>query len=976
MDLTNYVPTPISTMKARFDEAKYDSALLVKAELETIEEITNGKAVLVDASSPVTMLLEMAACMASNCVQENVVLLRRQYPALAATTHELYLHMSDEDLLDRFATPGSATFSALVLLSELKAAMVYDATEGVYKVVIPRETTITVDNVVFTTLYPIVFRMSNTGAIQIVYDADIANPVYGLTNTIIPCEIRKTADLIEWLCFDFKALQVKIATEYQILEKAYNFQKTIAFADAFYYARVFYRNSQSGTTWVEMTTTHTDQVFNVTNPTALLTVGDSVLTVAIPTIYLTTGALSGELRIDIYTTKGVLSMPLKNYTADKFVVSPSAIDETRDLSDYTAALSSVSYSVFSVDVASGGSDAIDFETLRNRVIYNAVGPQVLPITNVQIEAEATTEGFSIVKNVDLLTNRVFLATRRLPTPTNPKLITPANLGMITFASTMEAMASNTFVIDNGDRYTIKSKALWKVTNGQTVLLSKSDVDALHAKTQTAMMVELNAANYYYTPFYYVLDASQEEFEVRAYALDQPRASGLNFVRQNQTLQLYVNTNATGYSLTKVASGYELRIKTVSGNYYKNTTDSEVGVQLMFYPDGETTPAYINGVQESKGADEERIFLFPIKTTHDFDSNNLFPVTNSRIEGITNPKVWIRLDTSFKILHWTTSVNKTFAADATDLLIGKFALPPGAVGNSQESIKLHFGDALNSLWRRARSYSNNVTYQRYSTDIPARYTNDIYDTDPVTGSMLSIVDGKPTYTLLHKAGDVITDASGNTLYIHRAGDVVLDEQNVPVVDISSMTGREMDLLVVDGRYFFANDTASISYREEIEAIVVDWIVDSLSSLQNRVLEQTKVFFYPKTTLGSVVVKVENGDEKVIEAEQSFTVALHVNYITYSDADVRETLRVKTIELLDTYVAKTVVNMTEIANELRLLYGDAVKAFQISGLGGTANYAIVTLDSERTKLCLKKELVAQADQTLIVQDDVTVEFYLVA
>ena len=976
MDLTNYTPTAISSMKSRFDEAKYDSSMLVKVELETVEEITNGEAVLVDATTPAIMLMEMAAVMASNCVQENVVLMRKQYPALALTIDDLYLHMSDTDLINRFATPGKATFSMIVSLLELKSAMVFDATEGVYKAVFPRDTTITVDGVVFTTLYPIVFRMTNAGALQVSRDVDIVNPVYSLSNTIITSSIRKTSDLIDWLCFDFEAIQVKVTPEYYVLEKAYNFKKTVILQDAFYFARVYYRNNASSSQWVEMATTHTEQVFDISTPTAVLKVGDGDLTLTIPTIYLTSGMISGDLRMDVYTTKGSLSMPLKNYTADKFVVAPIAIDEERDIDDYTNAMTSVSYSAYSTDVASGGSAALDFETLRSRVIYNAVGPQVLPITNVQVEAEELTYGFSIVKNVDLLTNRVFLATRKLPTPSNTKLITPANIGMVTFASTLEALVGNGYIVDNGERLTIKSKALWKSTNGKTALLSKNDVDVLYAMTKTSMLDEVNQSSYYYTPFHYVLDASKEEFEIRAYSLDQPRASALNFIRQNQTLQLYVNTGSTAYSLKKTVSGYEFRITTNSGIYYKACQDAEVGVQLAFYPYGEKTLAYINGVLESKTAEGERTFVFKLETTHDLDSNNLLCITNSQVDGITNYRAWISLEATFKLIHWTTSINKTFVADTTDTILGKFILPKTAIGNSLEHITLHLGDALTSLWRRARSYSDQVTYQVHATDVPATYTNDVYATDPVTGSIVSIVDGKPVYTLLHHAGDIILSESGEIVYKFHAGDIVLDEEGQPVKDVNSNTGREMDLLVVDGRYFFANDIASIAYRDEIEDILVDWITDSLVDIQSELLEQTKVFFYPKSTLGEVGVLIENAGEVMISAEQSFTVSLYVNASTYEDYGIRETLRTKTIALLDSYVSRSTVNMTDITDKLRILYGDSVKAFQIKGLGGDADYAVVSLQSDRTKLCLKKELVSQADQTLFVQDDVTVEFYRTA
>ena len=85
MDLTTYVPTALSELKSRYSEAQYDATMLIKASLETVQEVTNSEAVLLDATNPAVMLLEMGACLSANCVQENIALLRKQYAALAET---------------------------------------------------------------------------------------------------------------------------------------------------------------------------------------------------------------------------------------------------------------------------------------------------------------------------------------------------------------------------------------------------------------------------------------------------------------------------------------------------------------------------------------------------------------------------------------------------------------------------------------------------------------------------------------------------------------------------------------------------------------------------------------------------------------------------------------------------------------------------------------------------------------------------
>lgn len=976
MDLTNYVPTPLSKMSARFNEAKYDPTMLIKASLETVEEITNGKALLTDATSPMVLQMEMGATLAAACVQEAVATLRKQYAVLAQGEEDLYLHMSDEDFLGRFASPADpVSFTFCIQVTDLVREAVYDPVEKVSKLIIPRDTTFSVDGVDFTLLYPVVVRYFDNRVLQISYDVSIANPIHTLKSTLIDVKIRQGTELEEWAFFDVAALQVAVGTEYFTVDKTYNFKKTIEFTNLFYTARVYYKNDSTAGKWKEIETTHTDQVFNIKKPTAVLKVVDSALTVEIPVIYTTSDLISGSVRIDLYTTKGEMALNLKNYRPDSIQITLKAIDEARDLSVYTEAMANVSYYAYSSDYVSGGAGEVPFSTLCEQVIYNATGPNDVPITNVQLTAEATQADFNIVKNVDVLTNRIFLATRKLPLPTQRRLITPANIGMIGFYATLAELDGHYKVVNNGDRTTFLSKALWLSQNGQLKLVSKADIDQLYALGQTAMLNQINSSQYYYTPFYYVLDSSGDEFELRSYSLDLPYGKDQNFLRLNQTLQLTVNTGS--YLLTKVAQGYRLRITTQSGGHYKALEDTQVGVQLAFYPDGETTLAYINGTFVTTDVNGERVFDFIIKSNHDIDGSNLLKITNGSVQGITNYQSWVKLETKFNLLHYTTSVSENFVSDETDSFLGKFLLPSTAVGNAHEELTLHFGDTLDNLWRRSRSYMTNMVYRRHETDVPLQYTEDIYDVDQATGSIFSVNGaGELVYLIKHHKGDPVIDENGNPVFKFRAGDIMLNEQNEPVVDTSQVVGRQMDILVADGRYFFSDDVATINYRSELEEVLADWIVNDLQVLENRLLDITELYFYPETSLGDVEVQIDNNEKVYIPAEQTLNLTLYVKSPVHSNEDIRAKLSSSSISLLSTEVGKKVINMTEIKELLKTLFGSSVAAFNLTGLGGDKDYQFLTVTSDQNRLCLKKRLVVQADRTLFVEDAVNVEFKLVS
>lgn len=971
-EITSYKSVPISELMANLARYKYNPSNIQRVILDHLDEITEGAVDIVDPTNPFVFLLESSSVNTALAINENVINLRKQYPSLSMTEEEVYLHMSDKDFVNRFAVPASANFTFMVKVNDIVQKAVFDAGENCHKLVMPRDTQVIVDGLIFTLQYPLEIRRFNNGVVQVTRDAEILSPLQTLTSNIVDYTVRRDLDNTDWIVFNIPIQQFKITTNYFTTQESVTFSQNIVITDQYYHARVYQRNDNTSNQWVELNTTHTDQVFDSYNATAVLKVFSNYLNIFIPSIYLTNNLISGDIRIDVYTTKGNITVNMSNYKLNSYGTRLVAINEERDFTTYVKAMTESGHVVFSNETISGGTNGINFEALRERVIFNSIGDRQLPITNIQLEAHVNNKGFDLIKNVDVVTNRLFLATKKLPKPINTKLLTSASIGISTFITNLNYLKTLDSVADNGIRITILSKNLYLNTNGIVKILTQNEIDAIKVLPKPAMVNEVNSKQYLYTPFYYVLDSSQREFELRAYNLDQPKAADISFLKQNETLQLIVNTET--YKIEKIPTGYRLTVVTKSGSFYRQVADNLVNIQLAFYPIGESNLAFINGQLINKTADGERIFTFDIETNHDIDTGDKICITNSKMFNNENIKTWIYLNSVFNILHTTSSINDNFIADGTDALIGKFLLPNGSVGNAHEKITLTLGYSLKNLWSRSRTLVSGLEYEKYPTDVAMVYTQEVYDIDPVTNSIFSVAtNGDLVYNIIHQIGSPVLDMNNQPVYKHRRGDVVLDSSGNPVILNELKTDKEIDLLHVDGKYYFADDVSFIEYKDELNAVMNTWITSDIKSIQDILLEQTKIYFYPKTTLGLVKVYPDSVTESNIKAEQSFTLDLYVKDKIYKDNNIRQQLINDAVTILDDYIDRITINITELTLILKERFTDTVESIDISGLGGSNNYQVITLAQEHNRLCLKKKIVLQEDNSLIIKEDVTVNFY---
>jgi hypothetical protein len=94
--------------------------------------------------------------------------------------------------------------------------------------------------------------------------------------------------------------------------------------------------------------------------------------------------------------------------------------------------------------------------------------------------------------------------------------------------------------------------------------------------------------------------------------------------------------------------------------------------------------------------------------------------------------------------------------------------------------------------------------------------------------------------------------------------------------------------------------------------------------------------------------------------------------YGNSDLQNQIVKTTISTIATVLNNDTVADSALKVALMNIYGNDVIDCEITGLGGSSSISVLTVLDASNKLSIRKRLYAQPDNSLIVQEDVTVTF----
>lgn len=945
---------------------------------DLIEGDTNGNVRVVDPNNPFVFAIEAMVALSVNNLETDYALNSQIYPSAARSYDDLYRHMADIDYLARFSTPARTNIQLLFDYNELKTkAVEVPDTQGVRRITLPRNIEVSVAGLAFTMLYPIDIDFMPYGSVTLTYDTSEISPLQTLTSNIVDYADAPIGN-IRVLRIDIPVHQLRLTSQTIQLSSISDFSKTITFTNRFHYCRAYIPD---GDNWTEIKTTHSDQVYDPTQPTVLLKVLNNELRIEVPQIYFNNGLMKDSVKVDIYTTVGeIRDLNLEGYEMSAYDIRWS--NNNNNSSVYSAPLNTLNIAkAMSTSVVSGGTNGVSFNELRDRVILRSHTTAGLPITNNQVTANLKDLGYDIVTNVDNITDRQFLATRDLPEPISGATINAAGTTIQKFPLVIDDIKLNRYISDNQNRVTILPEALFYIDNRVLKLVNDDEVDRLKTITKSnpeLLCAQVNNGNYLYTPYHYVMDLERSYFTCRAYHLTKPKVVSKYFIGDNSTTRITVGTLTQEIRYDKVKNGYVFQVHIEGDDNFKALGPDRIATQLTFKAANTGARDWINGelivpIDENTGNPVSDIYVYEffIDTKWDIDKNNrLFIEPSTLVVDLTHDwDVVVMVKDHFP----PGLVNSDIDSITNPTRVTGYVDGDTWTGLSQERFRIELGRYLERLWTRSNVVGAPITYDRYEEDVMAFYNDNVFvrDADGNIKLTYDVDSGELNHELLHVKGDPVLDINGEQVVKYHKGDIKYVNGEPVAIDSVRKIARFVDLFLIDGKYYFSNDVQTIEHRDEVEFTITNWVTTDLNLIADRLIERSEIYFHPRSNVGTLTVKVNEGEIVVVPAVQRFKITYYLNELSFANPQLREAISTATVKGLKQVLARSVISHSDLVNHLKDSLGYDTEGVEVNGFLEDKYKTIKILNNSEMP-SIGKRLVTLSNQNIRVIDDVEIEF----
>ena len=551
--------------------------------LKELEDRTNGKYIIADSNSAFCNLLEFGSSISAACMQEiDNVVIPGIYAKRAQTFRSISRHMSDFDYVNLFGTPSHTTLAihmdTVTLFDQAKDYNAYYK-----KAVIPVDTVFNIGNYEFGIYYPIEIQINKFNQnILVLQNVEEEHPLHKLVTNVLTHKTQVMQGL-PMLMFVFDVYQF---SKSYLLEDAFSntgFTKSYTYNNQFYACRIYtyFPNSKS---WVEMSQTTSDILYDPTIPTAKILVepDNHKFTVNIPQVYFDSGQIGTKVLVELYTTYGALDLDISTLPSEAFTASFFNNKPLLGTNAYSTIFKQFpSLQVFPVATKIvGGSDGQSFNEVKTRVVNN-ISHRNLLITPADITKYFEDDGFKVTKHLDNISNRIYFCNGTL-TDSEGSYIPVTNC----FTSISAKVLEDTDDIKTNQSYsaTILPTAIYRyqASTNTCHILTREEKTVLENMSVNEFVDTMNTGNYLKSPFHVVVDLPPSRYQTaRSYNLFSTEVKDIQFKYDNDEIMAQMVGYHAAIAHDKNGSdGYTIRFEIAKSDDLKGVPEEDLLVYVL------------------------------------------------------------------------------------------------------------------------------------------------------------------------------------------------------------------------------------------------------------------------------------------------------------------------------------------------------------------------------------------------------------
>ena len=942
--------------------------------LNEIESRLNGTITIADPNAPFCHLLEFGSSIAAQVINAMDAKLPALYPKRAENMEDLYGHMSDFDYLRMYSTPArSALRMFLPKKFLLDNAVEYNA--NYKKLVIPSDTTFLVAKYNFGIYYPIEILINNyTGSFTVAYDTSESNPLHVLSKNVVDkYEIQYMG--VDYLILDFPIYQFSKSSIVETIVSSTGFVKSINYNDKFYALRVF--NYKNGT-YTELAQTQSKIVYDATVPTLYLQVhpDKNKIVLNIPQVYFDNGMMGSKLLIEVYTTVGVLDIDTSNLLDTDIGVTYN--NNARTDSTFTNIFKNMPYDIIlqlSGDRITGGSNAISVSTLRQRVIQDTLYDRV-PISEADISVMLEDNGFYVHKSLDNVTDRIYYAYKVIRDSTG-SIVPSTTIPLKLLGTDVTDGKHSTLVNCSADSsVTILPTTIYKYNQDANcaIPLVDDELDKLVSLDKDVLATTLNAAGYLKSPYHVRVSMNGNYPRADTYNLMTPTVDKIIFVEDNYETTYKLVSYAATISHDKIGY-YEVTLSVSASDDVTNLSVNDILLYVMVKSDDRwvgTTCEYVS----FNPATNIFIYKFKIPTTYHLTLDNKIGVTYTNDDDTyTNYEYLINLVSDFHVVYMVSRSAVTDVSEPVDSIIT--GVPDQYkqlyIGLSRQYFTITLGTNINNvIYNNVEVTLGANTYARYETNIPAKYTEDVYEKDE-NGYIKTYTDvnGKMYTKKIHEVGEAITDETGKVRFEHMAGDVIRDSYGNPIVVSAGVDTYFITMMFIDAKMFFSDRQAELDFQSNIYTSLNAYF-NTIASMQDQLLERTKLYFRCVKSIGTANVNIGDGAVSKQNIELSFRIVCYVASYVKQDESIQNQITEMLCTFIEEAIESKTISMLDIFEKVKEKVSDYIDHFDLLGINDNVALQTFVVTDEDSQPSIRRQLVLTEDNILSLRKQIDVTY----